>query len=108
MDQRAKLLLSPISAGRGFTRTEICATIDIRKIEVEVDVNEAFVDRVHAGSAVEGTLDAYPEWTIPGSVIAIVPIANWEKAKATVRVRIGAKKSDRRILRHGHQGCVRK
>jgi multidrug efflux pump subunit AcrA (membrane-fusion protein) len=65
-------------------------------IEVEVDVNEAFIGRVRAGGAVSAVLDAYPEWTIPASVVAIVPTANREKA--TVKVRIGFKQKDPRIL----------
>jgi multidrug efflux pump subunit AcrA (membrane-fusion protein) len=65
-------------------------------LEVEVDVNEAFIGRVHEGGAVEAVLDAYPDWTIPAYVIAIVPTANREKA--TVRVRIGFREKDPRIL----------
>jgi HlyD family secretion protein len=65
-------------------------------IEIEVDVNEAFIGRVRPGGAVTAVLDAYPEWTIPASVIAIVPTANREKA--TVKVRIVFKQKDPRIL----------
>ena len=89
-------MISPISAGGGFTRTGICTIVDMDSIEVEVDVNEAFIGRVRAGGAVTAVLDAYPEWTIPASVIAIVPTANREKA--TVKVRIGFKQKDPRIL----------
>jgi len=89
-------MISPISAGGGFTRTGICTIVDMDSIEVEVDVNEAFIGRVHAGGAVTAVLDAYPDWTIPASVIAIVPTANREKA--TVKVRIGFKQKDPRIL----------
>ena len=89
-------MISPISAGGGFTRTGICTIVDMDSIEVEVDVNEAFIGRVREGGAVSAVLDAYPEWTIPASVIAIVPTANREKA--TVKVRIGFKQKDPRIL----------
>jgi HlyD family secretion protein len=89
-------MISPISAGGGFTRTGICTIVDMDSIEVEVDVNEAFIGRVRANGAVSAVLDAYPEWTIPASVIAIVPTANREKA--TVKVRIGFKQKDPRIL----------
>jgi RND family efflux transporter MFP subunit len=89
-------MISPLSAGGGFTRTGICTIVDMDSIEVEVDVNEAFIGRVKPGGAVAATLDAYPNWTIPARVIAIVPTANREKA--TVRVRIGFRQKDPRIL----------
>jgi HlyD family secretion protein len=88
-------MISPMSAG-GFTRTGICTIVDMDSIEIEVDVNEAFIGRVHAGTGVDAVLDAYPDWTVPGAVIAIVPTANREKA--TVKVRIGLKQKDPRIL----------
>lgn len=88
-------MISPMSVG-GFTRTGICTVVDMDSIEIEVDVNEAFIGRVTAGGAVNAVLDAYPGWTIPASVIAIVPTANREKA--TVRVRIRFEKKDPRIL----------
>jgi HlyD family secretion protein len=89
-------MISPLSAGGGFTRTGVCTVVDMDSIEIEVDVNEAFIGRVTAGSGVSAVLDAYPNWTIPASVIAIVPTANREKA--TVRVRIGFQRKDPRIL----------
>jgi RND family efflux transporter MFP subunit len=89
-------MISPLSAGGGFTRTGICTIVDMDSIEIEVDVNEAFIGRVSAGGAVNAALDAYPDWTIPAYVIAIVPTANREKA--TVRVRIGFRQKDPRIL----------
>ena len=88
-------MISPMSVG-GYTRTGICTVVDMDSIEIEVDVNEAFIGRVAAGGAVNAMLDAYPGWTIPASVIAIVPTANREKA--TVRVRIRFDKKDPRIL----------
>lgn len=88
-------MISPMSSG-GFTRTGICTLVDMESIEIEVDVNEAFIGRVVPGGAVNATLDAYPGWTIPASVIAIVPTANREKA--TVRVRIRFDRKDPRIL----------
>ena len=89
-------MISPLSAGGGFTRTGICTVVDMDSIEIEVDVNEAFIGRVGAGGAVNAVLDAYPDWTIPAYVIAIVPTANREKA--TVRVRIGFRQKDPRVL----------
>ncbi len=88
-------MISPMSVG-GFTRTGICTVVDMDSLEIEVDVNEAFIGRVSAGGAVNAVLDAYPDWTIPAYVIAIVPTANREKA--TVRVRIGFHHKDPRIL----------
>jgi len=88
-------MISPLSVG-GYTRTGICTVVDMESIEVEVDVNEAFIGRVKPGMAVSAVLDAYPDWTIPASVIAIVPTANREKA--TVKVRIKFEKKDPRIL----------
>ena len=68
-------MISPLSAGGTFTRTGICTIVDMDSIEIEVDVNEAFIGRVQKNGAVAAVLDAYPEWTIPAYVIAIVPTA---------------------------------
>jgi HlyD family secretion protein len=89
-------MISPLSAGGGFTRTGICTIVDMDSIEIEVDVNEASIGRLHAGTRVEAVLDAYPDWRIPGAVIAIVPTANREKA--TVKVRVGMDVKDTRVL----------
>jgi HlyD family secretion protein len=91
-------MISPISAGGGFTRTGICTIVDMDSIEIEVDVNvnEAFIGRVRPGGAIAAVLDAYPDWTIPAAVIAVVPTANREKA--TVKVRIALKQKDPRIF----------
>jgi len=90
-------MISPISAGGGFTRTGICTIIDTGSLEIEVDVNEAYIQRVTPGQRVSAILDAYPGWRIPAEVIAIVPTA--DRQKATVRVRIGFLERDERILR---------
>ncbi|MEX2123664.1 MAG: efflux RND transporter periplasmic adaptor subunit [Woeseia sp.] len=90
-------MISPISAGGGFTRTGICTIVDMDSLEIEVDVNEAYIGRVSSGQRVSATLDAYPDWQIPAEVIAIVPTA--DRQKATVRVRIGFLERDERILR---------
>lgn len=90
-------MISPISAGGGFTRTGICTIVDMDSLEIEVDVNEAYIQRVRAGQRVSATLDAYPDWQIPAEVIAIVPTA--DRQKATVRVRIGFLERDDRVLR---------
>ena len=89
-------MISPVSAGGGFTRTGICTLVDMDSLEIEVDVNEAYLQRVRPGGAVAARLDAYPDWRIPAEVIAIVPAANREKA--TVRVRVGILERDARIL----------
>ena len=88
-------MISPLSVG-GYTRTGIRTLVDMESIEIEVDVNEAFIGRVRPGMAVSAVLDAYPDWRIPASVIAIVPTANREKA--TVKVRIKLDRKDPRIL----------
>ncbi len=90
-------MISPISAGGGFTRTGICTIIDNDSLEIEVDVNEAYIQRVQSKQRVSAVLDAYPDWRIPAEVIAIIPTA--DRQKATVRVRIGFLERDERILR---------
>lgn len=89
-------MISPVTAGGGFTRTGIGTVVDMSSLEIEVDVNESYINRVRAGQAVEAVLDAYPEWTIPARVIAIVPTA--DRDRATVRVRIGFESLDPKIL----------
>ena len=90
-------MISPVSAGGGFTRTGICTIIDTDSLEIEVDVNEAYIQRVEAGQLVSAVLDAYPDWRIPAEVVAIIPTA--DRQKATVRVRVGLLERDPRILR---------
>ncbi|HEY9175762.1 MAG TPA: efflux RND transporter periplasmic adaptor subunit [Verrucomicrobiae bacterium] len=89
-------MISPVSAGGGFTRTGICTIVDMASLEIEIDVNEGYINRVEAGQPVQATLDAYPEWKIPCTVIATIPTA--DRQKSTVRVRVGFDKLDRRIL----------
>jgi RND family efflux transporter MFP subunit len=89
-------MISPISAGGGFTRTGIGTIVDMQSLEIEIDVNESYIQRVEPGQPVEATLDAYPEWKIPCKVIAIIPTA--DRQKSTVKVRVGFDKLDRRIL----------
>ena len=89
-------IVSPISAGGGFTRTGIGTIVDMDSLEVEVDVNESFISRVHADQPATVKLNAYPDWQIPAYVIAIIPTA--DRAKATVKVRIGFQLRDPRIL----------
>jgi RND family efflux transporter MFP subunit len=80
-------MISPVSAGGGFTRTGIGTIVDMASLEIEVDVNESFINRVRPGQKVSAVLDAYPDWSIPAHVITTVPSA--DRQKATVRVRIG-------------------
>jgi len=89
-------MISPISAGGGFTRTGIGTIVDMASLEIEIDVNEAYINRVNPGQKVVATLDAYPDWTIPSHVIAIIPTA--DRQKATVEVRVGFDQLDPRIL----------
>ncbi len=89
-------MISPVSAGGGFTRTGIGTIVDMDSLEIEVDVNESFIQRVRPGQRVEATLNAYPDWRIPAEVIAIIPTA--DRSRATVRVRIAILASDPRIV----------
>jgi RND family efflux transporter MFP subunit len=89
-------MISPISAGGGFTRTGISTVVDMTSLEIEVDVNEAYIQRVSSGQKALATLDAYPEAPIPAHVITTIPAA--EREKATVKVRIGFDQLDPRIL----------
>ena len=89
-------MVSPVSAGGGFTRTGISTIVDMKSLEIEVDVNESYIGRVTTGQPVTATLDAYPDWQIPAKVITTVPTA--DRQKATVLVRIGFNALDPRIL----------
>jgi RND family efflux transporter MFP subunit len=89
-------MVSPVSAGGGFTRTGIGTVVDMDSLEVEVDVNENFITRVRPDQPVTIRLNAYPDWEIPGEVIAIIPTA--DRSKATVKVRVAFKRRDARIL----------
>jgi RND family efflux transporter MFP subunit len=89
-------MISPVSAGGGFTRTGICTIVDMGSLEIEVDVNEAYINRVSPNQQVEAVLDAYPDWKIAGHVITAVPTA--DRQKATVKVRIAFDQKDQRIL----------
>jgi len=89
-------MISPMSAGGGFTRTGIATIVDMSSREVEVDVNEAYINRVKNNQRVEATLDAYPDAPLAAHVVNIVPTA--DRTKATVRVRIGFEKLEPQIL----------
>jgi RND family efflux transporter MFP subunit len=89
-------MISPVSAGGGFTRTGIGTIVDMSSLEIEVDVNESFINRVRPAQRVAAVLDAYPDWSIPAHVITMVPTA--DRQKATVRVRIAFDRLDPRIL----------
>jgi RND family efflux transporter MFP subunit len=89
-------MISPVSAGGGFTRTGICTVVDMSSLEIEVDVNESYIHRVSPGQRVEAVLDAYPDWRIPAKVITMVPTA--DRQKATVLVRIAFDHLDSRLL----------
>jgi RND family efflux transporter MFP subunit len=89
-------IISPVSAGGGFTRTGVCTIVDMSSLEIEVDVSEAYIARVSEGQRVEAVLDAYPDVTFPARVVATIPSA--DRSRATVRVRIGFDALDPRIL----------
>ncbi len=89
-------MISPISAGGGFTRTGIGTVVDMDSLEINVDVNEATIGRVKPGQKVEAVLNAYPDWRIPAQVIAIVPTA--DRSKATIKVRIALLERDQRVV----------
>jgi len=89
-------IVSPLSAGGGFTRTGVGTIVDMDSLEVEVDVNEAYIGRVVPNGRVESVLNAYPDWKIPSHVIAIIPTA--DRSKATVKVRIAIELKDARIV----------
>ncbi len=89
-------IISPLSAGGGFTRTGIGTIVDMDSLEVEVDVGESFIGRVAPKMPVEATLNAYPDWKIPAEVVAIIPTA--DRGKATVKVRIALLQKDPRIV----------
>ncbi len=89
-------IVSPSSAGGGFTRTGICTIVDMDSLEVEVDVSENFINRVKPKQPATIKLNAYPDWEIPAEVIAVIPTA--DRSKATVKVRVGFKEKDERVL----------
>ena len=89
-------IVSPFSAGGGYTRTGIGTIVDMDSLEIEVEVNEAYIGRVQSDQPVQSTLNAYPDWQIPGHVIAIIPAA--DRSKATVKVRLSLDVKDARIV----------
>jgi len=95
-DAQVGEILSPFSAGGGFTRTGVGTIVDMDSLEIDVDVNEAYIGRVKPEMPAEAVLDAYPDWKIPAHVIAIVPAA--DRGKATVKVRVGLDQKDARIV----------
>ena len=98
-------MVSPVSAGGGFTRTGIGTIVDMRSLEIDVDVNEAYINRVTPGQDVSAVLNAYPDWTIPARVITMVPTADRQKATVLVRIAFqGARPAD--SSGHGREGHV--
>jgi RND family efflux transporter MFP subunit len=91
-DAQVGEMVSPISAGGGFTRTGIATLVDLHSNEIEVDVNESYIARVSPNQPVNAVLDAYPDWVIPAKVRTVIPTA--DRQKATVKVRISFTKSD--------------
>lgn len=89
-------IVSPLSAGGGFTRTGVGTIVDMDSLEVDVDVSESYIGQVMPGMVAEAVLDAYPEWKIPAHVIAIVPAA--DRGKATIKVRVALEQKDDRLV----------
>ena len=89
-------IISPLSAGGGFTRTGVGTIVDMDSLEVNVDVNEAYIAQVKADMPCEAVLDAYPDWKIPAHVVAVIPSA--DRGKATVKVRVALEKKDERVV----------
>lgn len=89
-------IISPSTAGGGFTRTGLCTIVDMDSLEIVVDVNESFIERIQKNQRVTGELYAYPGWEFSGTVVRIIPTA--DRAKATIRVRIKIAETDARIL----------
>ncbi|MFC5437353.1 efflux RND transporter periplasmic adaptor subunit [Rhodanobacter umsongensis] len=95
-DAQVGEIISPLSAGGGFTRTGVGTIVDMDSLEIDVDVNEAYIGRVKPGMSAEAVLDAYPDWRIPAHVVAIVPTA--DRGKATIKVRVALEKKDARVV----------
>lgn len=89
-------IISPLSAGGGFTRTGVGTIVDMDSLEVNVDVNEAYIAQVKADMPCEAVLDAYPDWKIPAHVVAVIPSA--DRGKATVKVRVALEQKDDRVV----------
>lgn len=95
-DAQVGEIVSPFSAGGGFTRSGIGTIVDMNSLEVDIDVNEAYISRVQPDMRAEAVLNAYPNWRIPAHIIAVVPAA--DRGKATVKVRVALEQNDPRIL----------
>jgi len=95
-DAQVGEMVSPVSAGGGFTRTGIATIVDLHSNEFEVDVSEAYIARVFDNQGVNAVLDAYPNWTIPAKVRTVIPTA--DRQKATVKVRISITEPDHKTL----------
>ena len=89
-------IVSPASAGGGLTRTAIVTMADLGTLEVEVDVNEAYIAQIHNGDEARITLDAYSDTSFAGHVRQVVPTA--DRQKATVLVKVAILDRDPRIL----------
>jgi RND family efflux transporter MFP subunit len=95
-DAQVGEMVSPVSAGGGFTRTGIATLVDLHSNEIEVDVNESYIAKVRPNQPVDAVLDAYPDWTIPAKVRTVIPTA--DRQKATVKVRISFTEPDHVVL----------
>jgi RND family efflux transporter MFP subunit len=95
-DAQVGEMVSPNSAGGGFTRTGIATIVDMKSNEIEVDVNESYIAKVREGQPVKATLDAFPNDPYDAKVRTVIPTA--DRQKATVKVRISFLKLDSKIL----------
>lgn len=89
-------IVAPSSAGGGLTRTAIVTMANLATLEVEVDVNEAYIAQIRNGQRCRITLDAYPDTSFAGRVRQVVPTA--DRQKATVQVKVSILDRDARIL----------
>jgi RND family efflux transporter MFP subunit len=89
-------VVAPVATGGGLTRGAVVTMADLQTLEVEVDVNEAYIAQIRSGQPTRIVLDAYPQASFAGSVRQIVPTA--DRQKATVQVKVGIADRDPRIL----------
>lgn len=89
-------VVAPVAASGGLTRGAVVTMADLQTLEVEVDVNEAYIAQIGSKQPTRIVLDAYPTVTFAGKVRQIVPTA--DRQRATVQVKVSITDRDPRIL----------
>mgnify|MGYP002700720372 CR=1 FL=1 len=89
-------LISAGGNGGGTIRTGVGTIVDMKSLEIEVEVGESYINRIFSSQQTIATLDAYPNWKINSEVIAIIPTA--DRQKASIKVRVKLLEIDSRIL----------